>query len=152
MLITLSLELMSLMNSLTAAQGRWLHHEEVYMQSPLYNREYITRSISNRKSNCKLLKKTSHTHSELEDKQCEREAQKVLGVQWTPTDDHFVFDISQFCQLARELQPTRRNIVGLIARFYDPLGEISPVIVKLKILVDELCRVKLSWDEMFTGS
>ena len=33
-------------------------------------------------------------------------------------DDHFVIDVHHFGQLARELEPTRRNIVGLVARFY----------------------------------
>ena len=67
-------------------------------------------------------------------------------------DDHFVIDVRHFGQLARELEPTRRNIVGLVARFYDPLGVISPVTVQLKIFAQELCGTKLSWDEQITGS
>lgn len=67
-------------------------------------------------------------------------------------DDHFVIDVRHFGQLARELEPTRRNIVGLVVRFYDPLGVISPVTVQLKIFAQELCGAKLSWDEQITGS
>ena len=50
------------------------------------------------------------------------------------------------------MEPTRRNKVGLVASFYDPLGIISPVTVQLKIFAQELCGAKLSWDEQITGS
>ena len=94
----------------------------------------------------------TYTESTLGDKQCQQETQRVLGVQWNSMDDHFVIDVRHFGQLARELEPTRRNIVGLVARFYDPLGVISPVTVQLKIFAQELCGAKLSWDEQITGS
>ena len=65
-------------------------------------------------------------------------------------DDHyFVIDVRHFGQLPRGLEPTRRNIVGLVAMFYDPLVVISPVTVQLKIFAQELCGAKLSW---ITGS
>ena len=93
----------------------------------------------------------TYTGSTLGDKQCQQETQKVLGVQWNSMDDHSVFDVRHFGQLAREMEPTRRNIVGIVASFYDPLGIISPVTVQLKIFPQELCGAKLSWDEQITA-
>ena len=54
----------------------------------------------------------TYTESTLGDKQGQQETQRVLGVQWNSMDDHFVIDVRHFGQLARELEPTRRNIVG----------------------------------------
>ena len=45
------------------------------------------------------------------------------------------------------LEPTKRNIVGCASRFYDQLGFLSPVIIMLKAFFEELCKVKLDWDD-----
>ena len=45
-----------------------------------------------------------------------------------------------------KLQPTRRNAVRLIGRFYDPIGFLAPVIIKYKILLQKLCQTKVGWD------
>ena len=42
-------------------------------------------------------------------------------------------------------------MVGLATRFYDPFGLLSPVTVQFKILFQELCAHKMSWDERLTG-
>ena len=52
---------------------------------------------------------------------------KVLGVKWKPLDDQLVCDLSSLVQGAVSMKPTKRNIIGLSARFYDPLGFLSPV-------------------------
>ena len=49
--------------------------------------------------------------------------------------------------LAFELHPTKRNLVSLIGRFYDPLGFLSPVIIRFKVLFQKLCQCKSDWDE-----
>lgn len=76
---------------------------------------------------------------------------KVLGVQWNYKEDKIICDIEHICKLARDLEPTKRNVVGLATRFYDPFGLLSPVTVQFKILFQELCAHKLSWDERLTG-
>ena len=45
--------------------------------------------------------------------------QKILGIRWNVSADHFVIDVSN---LARELEPTKRHIVSVVGTFYDPLG------------------------------
>ena len=77
--------------------------------------------------------------------------QKVLGVCWDPLVDTIVFDLSSIHQLLTELLPTKRNIVGVATRFYDPLGFISPFTVLFKILFQELCKEGCEWDEVLSG-
>ena len=64
--------------------------------------------------------------------------QRVLGVNWNFVEDQLVFDLSNIAELAKSCKPTKRNVVRLSAKFYDPLGYISPITVQLKHLFQEL--------------
>ena len=75
------------------------------------------------------------------------EEHKVLGVPWNPESDQFIFDVSHLATLALDLEPTKRNLVSLIGKFYDPLGFLSPMIIRFKVLFQKLCLCKCDWDE-----
>ena len=47
---------------------------------------------------------------------------KILGVAWSPTSDRLIFEFTELARLANSLQPTKRNVVSVIGRFYDPLS------------------------------
>ncbi len=47
-----------------------------------------------------------------------------------------------------ELEPTKRNVISLFGKFFDPVGFISPVVVRYMILVQALCESKIGWDEV----
>lgn len=70
---------------------------------------------------------------------------KVLGLSWIPAGDRLTFDVSGLAKIANELQPTKRNVISLVGRFYDPLGYLSPVTIQFKILFQKLCHNKLTW-------
>ena len=74
--------------------------------------------------------------------------QKILGVMWDYSDDCFVFDFSQLASAAAELEPTKRHIVGIASKIYDPIGFVSPITIRFKILFQELCEAKMDWDEV----
>ena len=75
------------------------------------------------------------------------ETHRILGVQWNYMSDKFVFDISKVhCHMV-SMEPTKRNVVSMSARFFDPLGIMSPVTVLLKIFFQTLCESKIDWDE-----
>ena len=57
------------------------------------------------------------------------------------------FDIRPIAASLQALQPTKRNIISFASRFYDPLGFLSPVIITLKVFFQELCKIKLHWDD-----
>ena len=42
--------------------------------------------------------------------------------------------------------PTKRNILSLIAKFFDPIGLIQPIVIKLKLLFLEVCVTNAYWD------
>lgn len=58
-----------------------------------------------------------------------------------------LFDINDVHCLMLSTQPTKRNVVSLSARFFDPLGIMSPVTVMFKIFFQKLCESKVDWDE-----
>jgi len=72
------------------------------------------------------------------DQTCER----VLGVRWNYEADNFQFNVKM-----KEKPFTRRGILSVVASLFDPLGFVSPVILGAKILLQDLCRRKLSWDD-----
>ena len=76
---------------------------------------------------------------------------KVLGVLWNVNSDEIILDFSNVVSTANEIEPTKRHIVGLVGRFYDPIGLATPVIIKFKVFIQELCRANLKWDEILTG-
>ncbi len=47
--------------------------------------------------------------------------QRVLGVEWNTNSDEFLFDISELASIMEGLEPSKRSIVSISARFYDPL-------------------------------
>eukprot|EP00731_Ephydatia_muelleri_P009508 Em0005g94a len=76
---------------------------------------------------------------------------KVLGVQWDSVLDQLSFDIHHIGNAADKVQPTKRNIVGIVSRIYDPLGVLTPFTILFKILFRRLCVEKVDWDQPLTG-
>ncbi|KAH8265101.1 hypothetical protein KR026_007636, partial [Drosophila bipectinata] len=69
---------------------------------------------------------------------------KTLGLAWDPATDRLLFSFEGIQSISK---PTRRIVLSSVARLYDPLGLVGPVISKAKIFLQKLCREKLSWDE-----
>ena len=80
-----------------------------------------------------------------QDTQAEGE-QKVLGLLWNTKEDTLVFRFGHLINLAKELLPTKRSLIKVIASVYDPIGFISPFIIPMKILFQDLCSEKEDWD------
>ena len=43
---------------------------------------------------------------------------KVLGVLWDVLHDELLFDIGEVAEVMEPLEPTKRNLVGITARFF----------------------------------
>ena len=76
---------------------------------------------------------------------------KVLGVNWNSENDELFFDLSQTLELTQKLKPTKRSLLTLAAKIFDPLGCLSVYTINLKVLFQELCIEKWGWDEELTG-
>ena len=48
-------------------------------------------------------------------------------------------------------EPTKRSVVSISAKFFDPLGIVSPVTILFKIFCQQLCEAKVGWDEPLSG-
>ena len=78
--------------------------------------------------------------------------EKVLGVARHADSDSLMIDIEPIFKEALCIEPTKRRVINIICKIYDPLGIISPVVIKLKIFFQELCLAKLMWDEPFNDT
>ncbi|XP_026476163.1 uncharacterized protein LOC113381478 [Ctenocephalides felis] len=67
---------------------------------------------------------------------------KVLGLKWDPLSDNFSFEIKLTWR-----KWTKRQLLSVIARIWDPLGFLTPIVVKIKILLKKIWTLKIDWDE-----
>ncbi|XP_050495535.1 uncharacterized protein LOC126876672 [Bombus huntii] len=69
---------------------------------------------------------------------------KTLGVVWNSFDDSILYSVKTNDADSRI---TKRTISSEIAKIYDPLGLLAPVIVRAKMLLQRLWTLKINWDE-----
>lgn len=68
----------------------------------------------------------------------------TLGMRWDTLNDDLSYEISPKSEKATY---TKRQILSEIASLFDPLGMIAPIIIKAKLLMQQLWLVTTSWDE-----
>ena len=73
--------------------------------------------------------------------------EKLLGVQWCTEEDCFVFDCMQFLDEEPKRHPTKKDVVQVTSKIYDPMGIITPLTVKLKLFCQSLFQKEIGWDE-----
>lgn len=77
------------------------------------------------------------------------ETVKTLGILWEPESDQFRFDLQVKCDTTRV---TKRAILSAVSQLFDPLGLIAPVVVKGKMMMQELWLAACSWDSEVSES
>ena len=73
---------------------------------------------------------------------------KVLGLTWNTNLDKFEYNVQQIIDLAKRLKPSKRTVLKIIQKVYDPLGALSPYMITAKVLLQRLCKLSLSWDQL----
>ena len=71
---------------------------------------------------------------------------KVLGLHWDTDQDIIEFDVGKVGNMPNKVV-TKRGILSTLASIFDPLGLISPIVMSAKVLFQELCLERLSWDD-----
>lgn len=66
----------------------------------------------------------------------------ILGIHWSPVTDCFKYNFT-----CSSDAPTKRKVLSLIARIYDPCGFLSPCIMTAKRFMQLLWASGISWDE-----
>lgn len=79
----------------------------------------------------------------------EEEFRKTLGVFWAPKGDYFSFSTSHFQIEGNKL--TKRIILSLIARLYDPLGWVGPCTLYAKMIMQRIWEQNINWDDDVCG-
>ncbi|XP_039303533.1 uncharacterized protein LOC120357410 [Solenopsis invicta] len=71
------------------------------------------------------------------------ETHGTLGLQWHPVSDEFSFAIPAISLT----DVTKRSVLSLTARLFDPLGWLAPVVVRAKIAFQSTWLMSLGWDD-----
>ena len=68
---------------------------------------------------------------------------KTLGIKWLPNEDNFAFTIKE----SDKLKFTKRSMLSDISTIFDPLGLLTPVTLKLKLIMQSCWVRGVDWDE-----
>ncbi|GBM71084.1 hypothetical protein AVEN_146300-1 [Araneus ventricosus] len=68
---------------------------------------------------------------------------KTLGMLWDPKVDCLTYEV----KIKDKDSFLKREVFSEIARLFDPLGLIGPIITKAKIFIQGLWKIKLDWSE-----
>ena len=72
---------------------------------------------------------------------------KVLGITWNIKSDEISFDFSDLVAEVFERITTKRSILSISSKIFDPLGLLSPITTQLKLLFQLICPEKIPWDQ-----
>ncbi|XP_053691432.1 uncharacterized protein LOC128739955 [Sabethes cyaneus] len=78
------------------------------------------------------------------------ECERVLVIAFEPASDRFCFTTTTKIEemtVDCENYPTKRIVLSVIMAQFDPLGFISPITVRGKMLIQDLWRTGCEWDE-----
>ena len=65
---------------------------------------------------------------------------KLLGSLWNTSTNQFVFDLVDLYEQVKKLPTTKRLLLKISAKIFDPIGLLSPFTIKWKIFLQELCN------------
>ncbi|XP_055591299.1 uncharacterized protein LOC129743341 [Uranotaenia lowii] len=87
---------------------------------------------------------TEHERAFFEDEKTTR----TLGLTWQPRKDVF---LTRLHEIEFHLgQTTKRTIYSDIAKLYDPLGLLGPLIFAAKVRMQKIWQLNVDWDEILT--
>lgn len=69
----------------------------------------------------------------------------TFGLLWQPTTDTFHFAVKD---LSAPTCMTKRSLLSDVNSVYDPIGLITPLLIKGKIFLQQLWTYKLGWDDI----
>ncbi|GFX93588.1 uncharacterized protein TNCV_1587651 [Trichonephila clavipes] len=67
----------------------------------------------------------------------------LTGIIWSPQFDYFSFKTVVNCSESH----TKREVLSIIARLFDPLGFLGPILTKDKLILQKLWVLKSKWGE-----
>ena len=77
---------------------------------------------------------------------CER----ILGIRWDPNRDYFMF-VAKLRTEGEMMPRTKREILRVVMSLFDPLGFLAYFTVRAKILLQDIWRTAIGWDDEIAG-
>lgn len=74
----------------------------------------------------------------------DKSSAKTLGIRWNASCDSFYFVMDK---IEDKSSYTKRQVLSIIAKVFDPLGWLSPIVVTAKILMQQLWLDDIGWDD-----
>ena len=76
--------------------------------------------------------------------QCE--SLKALGICWDTKEDTLFFDVAN--KIIDSVDPeTKRSLLSIASKLFDPMGLLSPFVIRAKVIFQDLWSRGLQWDE-----
>jgi len=69
---------------------------------------------------------------------------KTLGLLWNPQEDALQYRVEDSDV---PIRVSKRVILSTISQIFDPLGLVGPIVIKAKILLQQLWKIQVHWDE-----
>ncbi|GFQ94968.1 integrase catalytic domain-containing protein [Trichonephila clavata] len=71
---------------------------------------------------------------------------KVLGLAWDSEKDLIYFDPKDLLKFMSRKTESKRFILSVVGRIFDPIGILGPFVIKLKCLLQDLWTLGVDWD------
>ena len=72
----------------------------------------------------------------------------ILGLTWNSTNDMLSLSLEKRIRKSEAITKlTKRSTISFASKLFDPLGYVEPITVKAKIMIQDLWKQNLSWDE-----
>ncbi|XP_073827799.1 uncharacterized protein [Musca autumnalis] len=79
----------------------------------------------------------------------ESSGSKPLGIRWNAQLDTFYFE---FAPIAKKASYTKREVLSAIAKLFDPVGWLGPVIVVAKMVMQKVWLDNIGWDDSLSSA
>ncbi|XP_055714978.1 uncharacterized protein LOC129809187 [Phlebotomus papatasi] len=99
----------------------------------------------------KFIRELSPEEAENKNMDLNGSSERVLGLHWDCKNDNFVFQVKLHKVSPEILQgrqmPTKREMLRVIMSVFDPLGFLGTYMVRSKIMMQEVWKQEISWDD-----
>ena len=74
--------------------------------------------------------------------------QKVLGIVWNKKSDTLEYNFTSILEEIPAEKETKRSLIRQVAKLYDPLGKISPFVLRAKLMFQQCWLQEVGWDDI----
>lgn len=119
---------------------------EIHQEGGFNIRNFVSNSVE-------VIEKIQQPHAQLEKEVLKgQENTKILGMWWDPVEDKLKYriDESRISATVKEdpnMPPTKRMVLKIVMMLFDPLGLLSYLVVRGKLLLKAIWRTNVLWDE-----